>query len=133
MPQSGASPARSGRIQIWNSEVSSSSRLYSAWVTPVPALITCTSPAPVRPVLPSESLCVIAPVRTKVMISMSRCGCGGKPLFGGDQVVVPHADRAPAHALGIVVVGEAEMEAGVEPAVVAVRQALEGTDVDHFG
>lgn len=45
----GCSPVRLGTIQIWNSVVVSSSRLYSAWVTPVPALITCTSPASVRP------------------------------------------------------------------------------------
>jgi hypothetical protein len=51
-------------IQIWNKVVASSSRLYSACMTPVPALITCTSPAAVRPLLPIESWWVIAPVRT---------------------------------------------------------------------
>ena len=82
MPQSGSPPALSGRIQIWNSVVSSSSRLYSAWATPVPALITCTSPAAVRPSLPIESLWLTAPARTKVTISMSEWLCGGKPERG---------------------------------------------------
>jgi len=48
---------------------------------PVPALMTWTSPASVRPTLPRLSWCVIAPSRTYVMISMSACECGGKPVF----------------------------------------------------
>ena len=63
-PQLGGADGLSVSIHIWKSVVSSSSRLYSAWVTPVPALITWTSPAAVRPLLPIESWCVIAPVRT---------------------------------------------------------------------
>ena len=62
---------------------------------------------------------------------MSRCGCGGKPLFAGDPVVVPDADPAPAHARGVVIAGEGEMVAGVEPAVVGVAEAVEFADVDH--
>ncbi|MNI87540.1 hypothetical protein D3C73_1447470 [compost metagenome] len=63
-PQDGWAPGRSVSIQIWNRVVSSFSMLYSAWRTPVPALITWTSPAAVRPVLPMESWWVMAPVRT---------------------------------------------------------------------
>ena len=33
--------------------------------------------------------------------------------------------------LGIVIVGEGEMVAGVEPAVVGVAEAVEFADVDH--
>jgi hypothetical protein len=33
--------------------------------------------------------CVMAPCRTEVMISMSACECGGKPVFRGDLVVIP--------------------------------------------
>ena len=51
----GLPPVERGSIQIWNSVVGSFSRLYSAWRTPEPALITWTSPAPVRPALPIES------------------------------------------------------------------------------
>ena len=39
-PQLGGADGLSVSIQIWNKVVASSSRLYSAWVTPVPALIT---------------------------------------------------------------------------------------------
>ena len=63
-PQPGRTPRSSVSTQIWNKVVSSSSRLYSAWTTPEPALITWTSPAPVRPLFPIESWWVIAPVRT---------------------------------------------------------------------
>ena len=47
-----------------NGKVGADSRLYSAWRTPVPALITWTAPASVLPTLPIDSWCVIAPVRT---------------------------------------------------------------------
>jgi len=64
------------------------------------------------------------------MISISACGCGGKPVRC-DLVVVPDAQRAPAHALRIAVVGKGEMVAGVEPAVVAAAQAVERPAFDH--
>jgi hypothetical protein len=62
-PQVG-SPRASGMIQIWKMRVVSFSTLYSAWRMPLPALITCTSPASVRPLLPRLSSWVIAPSRT---------------------------------------------------------------------
>src|SRR6185369_159603 len=40
-------------------------------------------------------------------------------------------DRAPAHAGGVVIIGEGKMVAGVEPAVVGVAQTVEFADVDH--
>ncbi len=64
IPQAGGAEGRLVSIQIWNKLVSSSSKLNSECVTPVPALMTWTSPAPVRPLLPNESWCVIAPLRT---------------------------------------------------------------------
>jgi hypothetical protein len=48
-----------------------------------------------------------------------------------DGVVVPHAQRAPAHAGGIAVVGEGEVVPGLEPAVVGGAQAVEGSAFDH--
>ncbi len=48
-----------------------------------------------------------------------------------DSVVVPHADRAPAHALRIVIIGEAEVMACIEPAVIGVAKRGEGANVDH--
>jgi hypothetical protein len=48
----------------------------------VPADMIWTSPASVRPSLPRLSRWVIAPARTKVTISMSRCPCGSKPVPG---------------------------------------------------
>ena len=63
-PQEGLPPPTLGSIQIWKMRVVSGSRLNSAWRMPLPALITCTSPASVRPLLPRLSWWVIAPVRT---------------------------------------------------------------------
>ena len=48
-----------------------------------------------------------------------------------DGVVVPHAQRAPAHAIRVVVAGEGEMVFGVEPAVVGSAQAVEGSAFNH--
>ena len=42
-PQLGLPPDRAGSIQIWNSVVGSSSRLYSAWRTPDPAFFSACS------------------------------------------------------------------------------------------
>ena len=50
---------------------------------------------------------------------------------GRDAVVVPHAQRAPMHALGVAIFGEAEMEVGVEPAVVGLAQLVERSEFDH--
>jgi hypothetical protein len=63
-PQAGEPPRRVGTIQIWKIRVGQGSRLYSACRIPDLALITCTSPASVRPSLPRLSLCVMAPSRT---------------------------------------------------------------------
>src|SRR6185437_7676532 len=46
---------------------------------PLPAVIHCTSPAPIAPLLPRLSPCSTDPARTYVMVSMPRCGCQGKP------------------------------------------------------
>ena len=63
-PQLGFAPRRSGMIQIWKIFVVSGSRLYSECTTPVPADMTCTSPASVRPRLRRLSSWLIAPRRT---------------------------------------------------------------------
>ena len=42
-----------------------------------------------------------------------------------DLVVVPHPDRAPAHALGIVVAAEREMMLGLEPTMVGAAKPFE--------
>ena len=54
-PQVGWPPFVVGSIQIWKILVCVGSRLYSEWRMPLPALITCTSPASVRPLLPRMS------------------------------------------------------------------------------
>ncbi|MNT19068.1 hypothetical protein D3C72_1543050 [compost metagenome] len=51
--------------------------------------------------------------------------------LGGDLVVVPDAQLAPAHPLAVVVAGEGEMVTGIEPAVVGATQFGEGTYFDH--
>src|SRR3546814_18658387 len=48
-----------------------------------------------------------------------------------NAVVIPHAQRAPAHAVGIAIAREREMMAGVEPAVVGVAQAVEFANDVH--
>ena len=58
-------------------------------------------------------------------------GMRGKPVLGGDLVVVPNPDRAPAHALGVMIAGEGKMMLGVEPAVVGGAKAIERSNVDH--
>src|SRR5690606_26679723 len=60
-PQDGGRPRWFGMIQIWNIRVCPGSRLYSLWTMPVPALMTWTSPASVRPSLPWLSRWLIAP------------------------------------------------------------------------
>ena len=62
---------------------------------------------------------------------MSRCGCGGKPLLAAIWSSFQTRIAAPAHARRVVIVGEGEMVAGVEPAVVGVAEAVEFADVDH--
>ncbi|MOA48445.1 hypothetical protein D3C78_1711880 [compost metagenome] len=49
----------------------------------------------------------------------------------GDLVIVPDAQLAPVHALGVVVAGEGEMVLGVEPAVVGATEFGEGAYFDH--
>ena len=63
----------SGMIQIWSRWTGSESdALNSLWVTPVPALILWTLPGRMVEPLPMLSLWASAPLRTYVMISMSR-------------------------------------------------------------
>jgi hypothetical protein len=64
------------------------------------------------------------------MISMSACGCGGKPLFAAISSSF-HTRSAPAHARGIRVVGEGKMMLGLEPAVVGAAEFVEGSAFDH--
>src|SRR5262249_38227490 len=59
-------------------------------------------------------------------------GMRRKPGVRRDRIVVPHPQRAPAHALGVMIVGEREMMLGVEPAVVCSPQAFEGSAFDHL-
>ena len=56
-----------------------------------------------------------------------------KATLRRDRVVVPHAQRAPAHTVGIVVAGEREMMFRLEPAVVGSAQAVEGSAFNHGG
>jgi hypothetical protein len=48
-----------------------------------------------------------------------------------DGVVVPDAQRAPAHSAFVVIVGERKVMTGVEPAVVGVAQRVELANIDH--
>src|SRR5918992_157794 len=46
---------------------------------PLPAVIHCTSPAPIRPRFPRLSPCSTVPASTYVIVSIPRCGCQGNP------------------------------------------------------
>jgi hypothetical protein len=50
---------------------------------------------------------------------------------GGDDVVVPHQQRAEAVTRRIVVVAEAKVIAGVQPVVVEAAELGKGSDFDH--
>jgi hypothetical protein len=54
----------------------------SLCVTPVPAVMRCTSPGLISEPVPIESLCASVPSSTYEMISMSRCACFPKPTPG---------------------------------------------------
>ena len=48
-----------------------------------------------------------------------------------DSIVVPHPNRAPTHACGIVIARETEVMTGIEPAVVGMAKPSEGTKFNH--
>lgn len=48
-----------------------------------------------------------------------------------NQVVVPDSQVAPVHTGGVVVLGKREMVMGIEPAVVGVAEAFEGSQLQH--
>ncbi len=83
MPQPGAPPPLIGRLQqIWNSVVFSSSRLYSAWRTPVPGAhhldVAGRGAAFVaQRVLVGDG--AGADIGDDLHVA---CGCGGKPDLG---------------------------------------------------
>src|ERR1051325_1437535 len=54
-----------------------------------------------------------------------------EPGAGRGLVVVPDAQRAPAHALGVMVTREGEMMPGVEPVEALAAEAGKGTAFDH--
>ncbi len=52
----------------------------SECTTPRPAVIHCTSPGPILPRWPAESLCSISPSSMYVTVSKPRCGWSGAPI-----------------------------------------------------
>src|SRR5580704_5934025 len=56
-----------------------------------------------------------------------------KAGFRRDLVVVPDAQRAPAHAPCVVIAGEREMVCRLQPAMVGGAQCPERSDFDHVG
>ena len=59
------------------------------------------------------------------MISMFGVRMGREARVRGDLVVVPHAQRAPAHAVRVVVVTEGEVVLGLEPTMVGAAKSFE--------
>src|SRR5262249_38319463 len=58
-------------------------------------------------------------------------GMRRETAVGRDRVVVPDPERAPAHASGVIIIGEGEMVLGIQPAMVLAAERIEGSDVDH--
>ena len=50
---------------------------------------------------------------------------------GSDDVVVPHAQIAPVHALRVVVLGERKVMMRVQPAVIRAAQCVERSEFKH--
>src|SRR6516162_1065183 len=59
-------------------------------------------------------------------------GVRRKPGIRRDRVVIPYPERAPTHALGVVVLGKREMVLSVEPTVVRSAEAFKGSAFDHL-
>ena len=73
--------------------------------------------------------CPLAHVGDDLHVAVRVCGEAG---LRRDGVVVPNAEAAPVHAVGIVVAGEAEMMLGIEPAVVRTAELVVWADFDHL-
>ena len=65
------------------------------------------------------------------MISMSRWLCVPKPMPGRDPVLVDDAQRAEAHVLGIVIVGERKAMEALQPAVIGVAALITAAKSHH--
>ena len=92
---------------------------------PLPALITCTSPASVRPLLPSAVLMrdrAFADIGDDFHVGV---GMGGKAGVRRDLVVVPHPQGAVAHIVGVVVAAEREVMLCLQPAVIGAAELLQ--------
>ena len=99
---------------------------------PLPALITCTSPATVRPRLLQAVFVsdrALAHVGDDFHVAMP---VGLEARMRGDTVVVPDTQPAPAHALGIVILGKGKVMTGVQPTVPGVAEFCMGTTFDHL-
>ena len=90
------------------------------WRMPVPALITCTSP--LRITGGGAHAVLVLQVASSGMetIPCYRAGAGAEAHAWRHGVVVQHAEHAEVHALGVVVVREAERVVAVQPAMIGV-------------
>ena len=106
--------------------VGSGSRLYSAWRMPVPGAHHLHV-AGLGAALVAEAVLVgdraLAHVGDDLHVGVR---VRRKAGVRRDLVVVPDPQRAPAHPLGVVIVGEGEMMLGLQPAVVGAAELVEG-------
>ncbi len=58
-------------------------------------------------------------------------GVHAEAFSGHDEVIINDAERAEAHPIGVVIIGEAERMVGIEPAVLGVAAFMGFTDDDH--
>src|SRR5690606_41626927 len=56
---------------------------------------------------------------------------GRKARLRTDEVIIPHAQLAPAHTRRVIIAGEGEMVPGDEPSMVSAANAVEIANVDH--
>ena len=125
-PQPGWAPRSSVSIQIWKRVVSSSSRLIFGVHDPAAGahhLDVAGVGAALVPdrILVGDGAGADIGDDFHVAVRMRR-----EAGLRSDAVVVPDADPAPAHAGRVVIIGEAEMVAGVEPAMVGMAERMKG-------
>src|SRR5690606_8398159 len=58
-------------------------------------------------------------------------GMGREAGLRANEIVVPDAELAPAHASGIVIAGEGEVMLRGEPAVLRTAKTVEIANIDH--
>ncbi len=133
MAQPGATPWRSGWIQIWNSRVGAGLAIVLG-MHDAGAGVHHLHVARGGPALVAEIVAMgdgaLADIGDDLHLAVRMRVEAG---IRRDLVIVPDAQPAEAHALRVVVLAEAEVMPGVEPLVAKAAETGEGSNLDHGG